>query len=47
MRYEEAERDCIQAVLLDPSYSKAYARRGTARAALGKLKEAMQGAFLG
>lgn len=43
MRYEEAEEDCTQAVLLDSSYSKAYARRGTARAALGKLKEAMQG----
>nr|XP_056702260.1 RNA polymerase II-associated protein 3 isoform X2 [Euleptes europaea] len=40
--YEEAEKDCSQAVLLDSSYSKAYARRGTARAALGKLNEAIQ-----
>lgn len=43
MRYEEAEKDCTRAVLLDSSYSKAYARRGTARAALGKFKEAIQG----
>ncbi|KAK4828904.1 hypothetical protein QYF61_001462, partial [Mycteria americana] len=41
-RYEEAENDCTQALLLDASYSKAFARRGAARVALGKLKEAMQ-----
>ncbi|XP_010175156.1 RNA polymerase II-associated protein 3-like, partial [Antrostomus carolinensis] len=40
--YEEAENDCTQALLLDASYSKAFARRGAARVALGKLKEAMQ-----
>lgn len=43
IRYEEAEEDCTRAILCDSSYSKAFARRGTARAALGKLKEAMQG----
>lgn len=43
LRYEEAENDCTQALLLDASYSKAFARRGAARVALGKLKEAMQG----
>lgn len=43
VRYKEAEEDCTKAVLLDSSYSKAYARRGTARAALGRLKESMQG----
>lgn len=42
-RYEEAEKDCTQAVLLDGSYSKAFARRGTARTFLGKLSEAKQG----
>ncbi|NXG73549.1 RPAP3 protein, partial [Baryphthengus martii] len=41
-RYEEAENDCTQALLLDGSYSKAFARRGAARVALGKLEEAMQ-----
>ena len=42
-RYEEAEKDCTQAILLDGSYSKAFARRGTARTFLGKLSEAKQG----
>lgn len=42
-RYEEAENDCTQAILLDGSYSKAFARRGTARTFLGKLNEAKQG----
>nr|KAF6370406.1 RNA polymerase II associated protein 3 [Myotis myotis] len=41
-KYEEAEKDCTQAILLDGSYSKAYARRGTARTFLGKLNEAKQ-----
>nr|XP_060633534.1 RNA polymerase II-associated protein 3 [Anolis sagrei ordinatus] len=41
-KYIEAEEDCTKAVLLDSSYSKAYARRGTARTALGKLQEALQ-----
>ncbi|KAJ8788949.1 hypothetical protein J1605_022355 [Eschrichtius robustus] len=40
--YEEAEKDCTQAILLDGSYSKAFARRGTARTFLGKLNEAKQ-----
>lgn len=42
-RYEEAEKDCTQAILLDGSYSKAFARRGTARTFLGKLNDAKQG----
>lgn len=42
-RYEEAEKDCTQAIFLDGSYSKAFARRGTARTFLGKLNEAKQG----
>lgn len=42
-RYQEAEEDCSRAICLDDSYSKAFARRGTARAALGKLQEAKQG----
>lgn len=42
-RYEEAEKDCTQAIFLDGSYSKAFARRGTARTFLGKLVEAKQG----
>lgn len=41
-KYEEAEKDCTQAILLDGSYSKAFARRGTARTFLGKLNEAKQ-----
>lgn len=46
MRYEEAEQDCTQALLLDASYCKAFARRGSARVALGKLEEAVQGMAL-
>ncbi|GAB1299779.1 RNA polymerase II-associated protein 3 [Apodemus speciosus] len=42
LEYEEAERDCTQAILLDGSYSKAFARRGTARTFLGKINEAKQ-----
>lgn len=45
-RYEEAEEDCSRAIRLDASYSKAFARRGSARAALGKLQEAKQGLLL-
>ncbi|XP_013361159.1 PREDICTED: RNA polymerase II-associated protein 3 [Chinchilla lanigera] len=41
-KYEEAERDCTQAISLDGSYSKAFARRGTARTFLGKINEARQ-----
>lgn len=43
-RYKEAEEDCTKAISLDGSYSKALARRATARVALGKLEEAKQGA---
>lgn len=46
LRYKEAEDDCTQALRLDASYSKAFARRGAARVALGKLKEAIQGMIL-
>ncbi|KAM9327425.1 RNA polymerase II-associated protein 3 isoform 2-T2 [Pholidichthys leucotaenia] len=41
-RFKEAENDCTKAIFLDCTYSKAFARRGTARAALGKLEEARQ-----
>lgn len=43
-RYQEAEEDCTKAIYLDRTYSKAFARRATARVALGKLEEAKQGA---
>lgn len=36
----EAEADCTAALQLDPSYVKAWHRRGTARRQLGKLVEA-------
>uniref|UniRef100_A0A8C5E0W3 RNA polymerase II-associated protein 3 n=1 Tax=Gouania willdenowi TaxID=441366 RepID=A0A8C5E0W3_GOUWI len=36
----EAEEDCTTAVSLDSTYSKALARRATARVALGKVEEA-------
>lgn len=39
-RFAEAEEDCTKAIALDSSYFKAFARRGTARLALGKLSEA-------
>lgn len=39
-RFKEAEEDCNKAILLDNTYSKAFARRATARVALGKLEEA-------
>ncbi len=42
-RYKEAEEDCTKAISLDNTYSKAFARRATARVALGKLQEAKQG----
>ncbi|XP_068442594.1 RNA polymerase II-associated protein 3 [Clinocottus analis] len=41
-RYMEAEADCTDALCLDRTYSKAFARRGTARVALGKLEDARQ-----
>lgn len=43
-RYKDAEEDCTKAISLDSTYSKAFARRATARVALGKLEEAKQGA---
>lgn len=42
-RYKEAEEDCTKAIHLDSTYSKAFARRGTARVALGKVEEAREG----
>lgn len=39
-RYGAAEVDCSQSIVLDPTYVKAYARRGTARHLMGKLEEA-------
>ncbi|KAG0476681.1 hypothetical protein HPP92_013522 [Vanilla planifolia] len=43
-KFEEAERDCTEALDLDDRYVKAYSRRVTARKELGKLKEAMEDA---
>ncbi|KAK3517866.1 hypothetical protein QTP70_021846 [Hemibagrus guttatus] len=40
IKYAEAEEDCTKAISLDNTYSKAFARRGTARVALGRLSEA-------
>lgn len=42
-RYKEAVEDCTKAISLDNTYSKAFARRATARVALGELQEAKQG----
>ena len=42
-RYNEAEEDCSKAISLDDTYSKAFARRGSARAALGLLAGAREG----
>lgn len=39
-KYSEAETDCTLTLSLDPSYTKAYLRRGTARVALGKTTSA-------
>ncbi|XP_032361112.1 RNA polymerase II-associated protein 3 isoform X1 [Etheostoma spectabile] len=41
-KYKEAEEDCTKAIFLDSTYSKAFHRRATTRAALGKLEEAKQ-----
>lgn len=39
-RYAAAELDCTQALSLDPTYIKAYARRASARSALKKYEAA-------
>jgi tetratricopeptide (TPR) repeat protein len=36
-RFQEAEEDCNKSLTLDPTFVKAYHRRGTARNSLGKL----------
>ena len=41
-RYGAAELDCTAAVAMDPTYVKAYSRRGTARLALRQFKEAKE-----
>lgn len=45
-RFDEAEQDCSAALALDVTYSKAFARRATARAALGKMREAIEGLLI-
>lgn len=40
-RYGAAEKDCTDAIILDPSYVKAYMRRGTARKKLARLEPAL------
>ena len=42
-RYVETEVDCTLALSLDPTYTKAYLRRGTARLALNKIESAVKG----
>lgn len=42
-RFSEAEQDCSAALALDASYAKAFARRATARAALGRIRDAKEG----
>ena len=41
-KHGAAELDCTKAIHLDPTYVKAYYRRGTARAALRKYEEAKE-----
>lgn len=41
-RYGAAIQDCDAALTLDNTYVKAYARRASAKHALGRLKEAMK-----
>jgi hypothetical protein len=41
-KYEEAERVCTQDILLDGSYSKVFAGKGTTRSFWGKISEAKQ-----
>ena len=40
-RFKEAEADCNTCLALDPTFVKAYHRRGTARAALGDFDRAL------
>ena len=40
VRYSAAELDCSQAITLNPTYTKAYSRRGAARFALKKYDDA-------
>mgnify|MGYP001793689613 CR=1 FL=1 len=40
-RFGAAENDCTDAIALDPTYVKAYIRRGTARQKLKKLQGAL------
>lgn len=42
-RFKEAEADCDACLLLDPKYTKAYARRAMARRGLKRYTEAIQG----
>ncbi|XP_066989271.1 RNA polymerase II-associated protein 3-like isoform X2 [Macrobrachium rosenbergii] len=41
-KYEAAEVDCSRCLKLDPSYIKAYLRRGTSRLKLGKIQRATE-----
>lgn len=41
-KYVETEVDCTLALSLDPTYTKAYLRRGTARLALNKVESAVK-----
>ncbi|GFO32626.1 RNA polymerase ii-associated protein 3-like [Plakobranchus ocellatus] len=41
-KFGAAEIDCTTSIVLDPLYVKAYLRRATARAGLGRVKDAME-----
>lgn len=41
-RFQEAEDDCTLALALDPTYVKAFMRRGTARMSLNRVSEAVE-----
>ena len=41
LRFEEAEEDCNTSLKLDPTFVKAYHRRGTARSHTGKMEQAL------
>ena len=41
-RYEDAARDCDEAIAIDGTYAKAYARRARAREALGDEEGALE-----
>ena len=45
LRFAAAEQDCTNALLIDPTYTKALFRRATARVKLDKLQDAVDGRY--